>query len=341
VSIPRGRERDEFGRVKRGLKCCILALALWQQAAALATAAPAGKSTADKYQVWRNAAVRVLASRTDADSLATAAALSFINGIAAPATSSAALQLIARASDLAPDNSAIGWLHLQLCASTPACDSRDPAFVLRWVDPDNAAAWLAQLSTAHKDRDTIEVERVLGDMARAKRFDLYYNQIMVMMFDALHAVRRELPGGVVASDSDKLTALAVVANAEIIPPFSGLIDSCREAAAVSERREDCLKLAKIMQRGDTVMVQMVGFGIEKRLIPADSKEARSLAERKHLLEWRLSAASRLDSALLPWTQSSRTRTRLAEMRLRPREEDVCIALLRGHKMALEPAESHR
>jgi len=49
----------------------------------------------------------------------------------------------------------------------------------------------------------------------------------------------------------------------------------------------------------------------------------------------------LDYAILPWTQSYRTRTRLAEMRLRPREEDVCIALLREHKMALEPAETHQ
>ena len=192
-----------------------------------------------------------------------------------------------------------------------------------------------------RTRDTIEVERVLGDMARATRFDLYYNQIMVMMFDALNGVRRDLPSGVVASDTAKLATLAGVATAEIIPAFSPLIDSCREAAAKSERREDCLKLAEVMQRGDTVIVQMVGFGIERRLIPADSKEAKSLAERKHLLEWRLSAAGKLDSSVLPWTQSSRTHMRLAEMRLRPREEDVCIALLREHKMALEPAESHR
>jgi hypothetical protein len=329
--------------VKHGLKLCILGLAMSQPAAALATTAPAVKpaSPADKYQAWHNEAVRVLAARTDANSVATAAALSFTNSYAAPAAAPTALQLIARASELAPQNAAIGWLHLQLCAATPLCDSRDPAFVLRWVDPDNAAAWLAQLSTAHKDKDTVEVERVLGDMARATRFDLYYNQIMVMMFDALNGVRRELPGGVVASDTAKLTALAGVANAEIIPAFSPLIDACREAAAGSESREDCRKLSKVMQRGDTVIVQMVGFGIERRLIPADSKEAKSLAERKHLLEWRLSAASKLDSSILPWTQSSRTHTRLAEMRLRPREEDVCIALLREHKMALEPAESHR
>jgi hypothetical protein len=328
--------------VKRGLKAFILCIVMSQPAAALATAAPGNTSTtpAGRFQLWRNEAVRVLAARADAKSVATAAALSFTNSFAAPAAAPSALQLIARASDLAPDNAAIGWLHLQLCATAPACDSRGAATVLRWVDPDNAAAWLAELSTAQKDRDTVEVERVLADMARGTRFDLYYNQIMVMMFDVLSDVRHELPGGVVASDTARLTALAGVANAEIIPAFSSLIDACREAAPKSERREDCLKLAKIMQRGDTVIVQMVGFGIERRLIPVESREAKSLAERRHLLEWRLSAASKLDSPILPWTSGSRTRTRLAEMRLRPREEDVCIALLRQHKMALEPAENH-
>ena len=329
--------------VKHGLKVTILGIAMSQPVAVLATTAPGIKaaSPADKFQVWRNEAVRTLAARNDANSVATAAALSFTSSFAMPAAAPTALQLIARASDMAPENAAIGWLHLQLCATAPACDSRDAATVLRWVDADNAAAWLAELSTAQKDKDTVEVERVLGDMARGTRFDLYYNQIMVMMFDALSGVRHQLPGGVVASDTARLTALAGVANAEIIPAFSSLIDACREATPRSERREDCVKLAKIMQRGDTVIVQMVGFGIERRLIPADSKEAKSLAERRHLLEWRMSAAGKLDSSILPWTQSARTRTRLAAMRLRPREEDVCITLLREHKMPLEPAETHR
>ena len=329
--------------VKHGLKVTILGIAMSQPVAVLATTAPGVKaaSPADKFQVWRNEAVRALAARNDANSVATAAALSFTSSFAMPAAAPTALQLIARASDMAPENAAIGWLHLQLCATAPACDSRDAATVLRWVDADNAAAWLAELSTAQKDKDTVEVERVLGDMARGTRFDLYYNQIMVMMFDALSGVRHQLPGGVVASDTARLTALAGVANAEIIPAFSSLIDACREATPRSERREDCVKLAKIMQRGDTVIVQMVGFGIERRLIPADSKEAKSLAERRHLLEWRMSAAGKLDSSILPWTQSARTRTRLAAMRLRPREEDVCITLLREHKMPLEPAETHR
>ena len=328
---------------KHAFVSVILSVAMSQPAAALVTAASGAqaKSQADKFQLWRNEAVRALAARDDANSVATAAALSFTNSFAVPSAAATALQLISRASDMAPENAAIGWLHLQLCAATPACDSRDAATVLRWVDPDNGAAWLAQLSAAHKDKDTIEMDRVLGDMARGTRFDLYYNQIMVMMFDALSDVRHELPGGVVTSDTAKLATLAGVATAEIIPPFSPLIDSCRESASGSERHEDCLKLAKIMQKGDTVIVQMVGFSIARRLIPADSKEAKSLAERRHLLEWRISAASKLDISILPWTQGARTRTRLAEMRRRPREEDVCIALLREHKMALEPAESHR
>ncbi|MDP9009556.1 MAG: hypothetical protein M3N91_12770 [Pseudomonadota bacterium] len=319
----------------------ILGFAAANFAAATTTPGMNPRSEAFKFQVWRNEAVRALSARSDANSLATAAALGFTNSYAQPSAAPAALQLIARASDLAPDSGAIGWLHLQLCAATPGCDSRDVATVLRWVDPDNGAAWLSQLSTAHRDQDTFEIDRVLADMARGTRFDLYYNQLTVLMFDALSAVRRELPGGVVASDKAKLTALAGVANAEIVPALSPLIDSCRESTAPAERREDCLKLAKIMQRGDTVVVQMVGFSIEKRLVPPDSKEAKSLAERRHLLEWRLGVVGKLDSSILPWTQNTRARTRLAEMRLRPREEDVCIALLREHKMALEPAENHR
>ncbi|HEY2145920.1 MAG TPA: hypothetical protein VGH12_07635 [Steroidobacteraceae bacterium] len=317
----------------------ILGLVITHAAASYATGAPAPavSGKADKYQVWSTNAVRVLSARTDANSLATAAALSFANHTASAAGS--ALQLIARAAELAPQSAAIGWLHLQLCAAAASCDARDLATVLRWVDPDNGAAWMAQLTTAHKDKDVVEIDRILADMARSSRFDLYYNQLVVLMFDALSAARRDIPGSVSSSDLATLKSLSAIVSAEIVPPFSALIDSCRESAAASERREDCLKLAKIMQKGDTVIVQIAGFGLEKRFVAPDTKEGRSLAERRHLLEWRLSAAGKLDESILPWTQNARARSRLAEMRLRPREEDVCIALLRARKMALAPTET--
>jgi hypothetical protein len=328
--------------VKHASTILVLGFALAHAAAGFATAAPITTTPheADKYQVWRAEAVRALSSRADANSLATAAALSSTNGDPAPATASTALQLIARASDLAPENAAIAWLRVQLCAATSNCDTRDAATVLRWIDPDNSAAWMTPLSAARKDKDTVEVDRLLSDMARGTRFDLYYNQIIVLMFDALSAARRDIHGSVASSAPATLAALSALVSTEITPRFSPLIDACRESASATERREDCIKLAKIMQRGDTIIVQMVGFGIEKRFVAPDSKEGKSLAERSHLLEWRASAAGKLDESILPWTQNARVHTRLAEMRLRPREEDVCIALLRHHKMAIEPTEKH-
>ena len=95
-----------------------------------------------------------------------------------------------------------------------------------------------------------------------------------------------------------------------------------------------------MQRGDTIGAQLLGFNIERRLLAPDSKEARAIAERKRVLEWRRAAAAKFDNPLLPWTKNARARARLAHMRAIPREEDVCIAILRDLKMAIDPPESH-
>ena len=308
----------------------LLALAVTHVAAA---AKPHSRAQSDKYAAWTSQATQVLNARADADSLATAAALSAVGSLAA-------LDLAARASELAAQDSAIGWLRLQLCGQTPACDMRDIATVMRWVDPDNAAAWLPTLAAAQRDRDTTEADRVLADMARTAHFDFYWNRIVVLMFDALEAARGDLSGGYAAADSTRYTVVNGIASGKVIPPFGPLVEACRESAALPERRDPCLKLSKTMQRGDTIIAQLMGFGIEKRLLAPDSKEARAIAERRRVLEWRVTAAAKFDDPLLPWTKNARARARIAQMRALPREEDVCIAILREHKMALEPPEVH-
>jgi hypothetical protein len=332
--------------VKHGL--LVFALAAAHAAAALGgapAAAPHGNAhaAADQYHTWRTQAAAALIARADANSLATAAALRYVgssasakggNSSAAPA----AVELAARAAELAPQNASIGWLHLQLCSGTAACDVRDVATVMRWVDADNGAAWLQTLSAAQKDRDTMEVDRVLADMVHGSRFDFYWNRIVVLMVDALAAARSDLPGSYAASDAARLSTVNDIASSEIIPPFTALAEACRESSAAPERRELCLKLSKTMQRSDTIAAQMAGFSIERHLLAPDSKEARAVAERKHVLEWRVASAAKLDNPLLPWTKNARARARLAQMRAKPREEDVCIAILQKHKMALEPPE---
>jgi hypothetical protein len=338
------------------VKRCLLVLALVAiHSAAASSAAAPGATTpaagshaaAEKYRIWRIAAAQTLAARADANSLATAAALRFAgsgggNGKTAGAgPKPSAVELAARASELQPQNASIGWLHLQLCSGTPNCDIRDVATVMRWVDADNGAAWLQTLAAAQRDRDQTEVDRILADMAHGARFDLYWNRLVILMVDALSAARGDLPAGFAGSDTARLATVTGIASGAVIPAFAPLVEACRESNGVPERHELCLRLSKTMQRGDTIVAQLAGFSIERHLLPPDSKEARAISERKHVLEWRQTEAAKFDTPLLPWTKNARARARLAHMRAMPREEDVCIAILREHKMALEPSEEHR
>jgi hypothetical protein len=302
----------------------------------------AGTAASSRYPAWRAAAAQALSAHADAGSLATAAALRYLlparyKGDSA-AVRAAAVDLAAKASDLDPDNAAIGWLRLQLCAGTAGCDIRDPATTMRWVDADNSAVWMATLAVAQRDRDSEEVSRTLQEMAQGSRFEVYRNRTVVLLFDTLKHAEAELPPGYVPSDLSRLSEVMAVAGAEIVPPFTPLLAACREPYG-GERRENCLKLAKLMQRADTVSAQMAGLTIEKRLSPPDSKDARAVAERRRELEWRVTAASEYDAPALPWLTNALARDRVREMRKLSREEDVDIAILRRHKIALEPPES--
>ena len=326
--------------IKRGLQALAL---VWIHSALAFGAAGALECTAEpgagRYQAWRADAAQALARRDDARSLATAAALCFVASgsrvRAESALSSAAVDLAARASDLDPQSPSIGWLRLQLCASSAGCDMREAATTLRWVDADNGAVWLPTLAAVQKDNDPAEIDRILADMAAGSRFDFYWNPTVVLLFDGLKHASGDLPPHYLPSDLARLNEATLVAGNEIIPPLSSVTSACRDPAS-AERRESCIKLARVMQRADTVAAQMAGLHIEKRLELADGREARTLAERRRLLEWRETSAS-LDDGL-PWRRNAMARERIAEMRSEPREEDVDIAFLRKHRLPLDPPE---
>jgi len=332
-----------FKQCFRGLALGFLHTAFTMNANAAHGSVP--KTEADTYAAWRAEAARTLTAHSDSESLVAAAALTFVGPPSRPKAesskaASAAVELAVKASELAPDSPAISWLRLHLCAAAPSCDVRDAATTMRWVDADNAAAWMPTLAAAQKDKDTVQVDRVLTDMAQGARFDLYGNRTTVMVFDALKRARAGLPANYAASDLSRLTEALGIANTAVMPSFSSLINACREAS-VGERRDACLRLSKIMQKADAVLAQLVGFAIEKHLMSADIKEQRVIAERRRLLEWRVSSANISDTPLLPWLRNARARSRLAKMRAMSREEDVCIALLREHGIPLDPPEEHR
>jgi hypothetical protein len=319
-------------------RCLPILVLVWMQSA---LALPSGPSpaSAPRYSAWRAAAAQALAVRGDASSLAAAAALTFVAAEDKAHADAArpAVELAARASELEPDNASIGWLRLELCAGTPGCDIRDAATTLRWIDADNGAVWLPTLAAAQRDRDTVEIDRVLQDMARGTRFDFYWNRTVVLLFDALRRARGDLPSQYLPSDLARLSEAMLLAGAEIVPPLAPLAAACHDAAAnAAERHESCMKLAKLMQRADTVGAQMAGFNLEKRMTSPDSREARAIAERRRVLEWRVTSARQADSPTLPWLTNALARGRIAQMRASPREEDVDIAILRERRLPLGP-----
>jgi hypothetical protein len=319
----------------------LLALA----AVARATDHPIALTMTERYGAWRAAAAQALSARNDPDSTAAAAAFSYLARSARQHAEltpghAAAIELASRASDQDPENAAIAWLRLQLCAATAGCDIRDPATTMRWVDADNGAAWLSSLGVAQREKNVVEVDRILGEMAQASRFDFYWNRVVVLLFDALKRVRSSLPSSYVPNDLARYNEATGVAAAEIVAPLTALQGACREGQ-LSERREACVKLARIMQRSDTVVAQLAGFSMEKHWLTPDSREARALAVRRRALEWRVASANRADEPLLPWLKSAYARRRIAAMRTLPREEDVDIAILREHHLPLEPPEEPR
>jgi hypothetical protein len=283
---------------------------------------------------WKSAAITALARRGDANSLATAAALAY----GGESRHVFALELANRASTLVPGDAAIAWMQVRLCANTAGCDVRDAATALRWLDPDNAAAWLPTLAAALRDKDTIEVDRVLADMAQGERFDVYWNRIVVTLFDSIKAVSKSLPKDGARSDSARLGLILGIVAAEFVPPFTPLLEACHESLPGTERRESCQKIAKNMQQGDTIGAEIAGLNIEKRFVASDAREFRALSEKRRVLDWRISNADPFDTPVLPWLKNAHARWRVARMRSLRRDQDVLLAILREQGLPLDPPE---
>ena len=135
------------------------------------------------------------------NSLATAAALRFLGAANAkrrrrPQLKASAVDLAARAASWRRRARASAGCICSCAPRTPACDIRDVATVMRWVDADNGAAWLQTLSRG------AEGQRYDGGRQDSRRtwllgarFDFYWNRIVVLMVDALDAVGYDLPSG--------------------------------------------------------------------------------------------------------------------------------------------------
>ena len=303
------------------------ALLLVLIASATGYAATADEQDADPLAEPVQRATAVLAGRDDPDSLAAAAVLAVIKDRAG------AEQLAARASAAGPKRPELLWLHAILCSSVPTCDREALEAKLRKLDPENGVTLVSALAEGRKAGDPAAMDRVLDALAASKRVDLYWNPLVAHLSKAVISTKTLTASQSVAS------VIGVLAGTGI-PAFSGTAALCRGDELQREgRRARCQGVARALQRGDTVIVEMVGVGMTTQLWPENSPQVRAANQARRAFEYRTSVWGQDSARLL--TDDTHLQQYLENLGRYRREQDVIVAeLVAAGRNPTPPADWH-
>ena len=214
-----------------------------------------------------------LAGRSDADSLAAAALMR------ASKQHDTALQLIAKATAAAPARADLAWLHVQICAMAPGCDPEPLDARLRSIDPANSVGWLGPLARASVAGDEVRVDEALAGIGRSERTQVYWTVLQSRLIPAV----RDTPA---MDPSDALWSVLGPLASIPFPPMKGVLGACKEDRLGREgRRASCREVARVLQRSDTYLMEMIGVAVAKRAWPADSAEAQAALEARRAYEY--------------------------------------------------------
>jgi hypothetical protein len=247
-----------------------------------------------------------------------------------------ALSLAERAAAAAPARPDVAWLHLRLCAQTPACQPQSLEARLKKLAPENAAVWLSVLSRAQAGKDLQVEQQVLTAMSRSQAFNLYWTPLVWRIATALN---RDPPP---RNDKDAAAPLTSALNetagwlsAIVTPSFRPLTAACSvEKAREAARRALCLDTAKVLQRSDTYIAEGLGLGIAQRLATPGSTQAAQIEERIEVIGYQNQAAGAVMTAQVEREKFSAEVVEL--LKKLPREQDVSLAILRWAQQPLTP-----
>jgi len=209
-----------------------------------------------------------LYAQNDADALAAAAVLLYIDARASSVLMSAA------ATAKAPDRPDLAWLQSRICASTPNCDPSPAERALRKLDPANSAGWLGALDEATRAQDESAIDAALAGMAKGERFDLYVNPL-VSRLAPVYANAKVKPL------ADAVPFIFGQGMVVLIPAFRTIGDPCKgEALAREQRLQSCRAIAASLSRGDALLTRSFGAVLTLRTWPAESDEAKAALEAR-------------------------------------------------------------
>ena len=252
-----------------------------------------------------------LEHQTDADSLAAAGLFQVSKNHAQ------AVALLARAETAAPARADLVWLHLQVCQEQPLCDPKPEEQKLRTLSPANAAGWLGVLTRAFAAHDDAAQDAALIAIEHTERLDIYWNTLVGHL--SVAAVRAGMP------PAEAMLAVSGIVAAVGIPAYAPVSNSCKGDRLQRDGiLEACRGVAHAFEKGDTVITEMVGVGIAKRLWPEGSVEWQAAAERRRVYAYR----SELWKPLEPVTWSAAQAQKYIALCLeQSREQDVSRARL--------------
>lgn len=243
-------------------------------------------TTQASYQRHLNHTRELLLQAGDADSLEAAA---FLTGLGKEEPAER-LEFFARAAAAAPERKDLVWMHLQACGQVPSCATGPLESRLQALDPQNGAAWAMSLraATAH---DSGRLQAVTIEMARASRFDIYFNTIVLRTSRALIKTGTMDPAQAVVTAYGVGAALA-------IPSYQTISASCKDAlSGPPEHLDVCRHLAAMLRRGDTYITEMIGIVIAKRSWPDTSAEYQDAVAARRIAHYRMDTGFKADEKL--------------------------------------------
>lgn len=305
----------------RELRCSIALLCILTFAAC--ADAPRRGADAQSIRAERNREAAVLIARATPSDLAAAALL------LTPDDQNARqpLDLIDRAEALAPQRPELVWVHLAICERLK-CGARAQIVAhLQALDPDNGFVWSLDLGRLPSSSDSHAVTAAIARMGAAPRMTLYWNQLDVMLVDAL----------AVASPSQDLVARGVYAlgllATDPTAPLQAIYRACGpEQLDLRDRRAACTALAARMEESDTMLTQSVALRMQERWWPAASRQRAVLRAKRRQLDYLMTMSSRIR----PWRMNHDMAVRIAAARSTAREEDVERAVIESMGLPLDP-----
>lgn len=277
---------------------------------------------ADAFRAERTREVEVLVAHPTPTNLAAAAFLAVPGDLIGRQP----LELIARAEALAPQRAELAWVHLAICERLK-CEAKEQIEArLQEMDPDNGFVWTADLEHAQSSGSAVAVTAAIARIGAGPRMTFYWNQLEVMMVDALAVANPSQIG------TRGTVAIGVLA-AQAIPALQPMSKACRlEQLNLLGRRAACEALVARMEQSSTVLTQSLAISMQERWWPAGSPQREVVRAKRRRLDYLMTMSSRIRW----WRMNRDMAVRIDAARKTDREEDVELAMIKSFGLPPEP-----